>query len=107
MTELVEFLRARYAEALTAAHRKHAPGWGWSDPCYDEAQFAAGPDPALCNCRQRQVLDAIDSKLRVVDECARTLEWEDHGHALARDVLQLLALPFAGHDDYRKEWAVD
>lgn len=108
---LVDFLRARYAEAREAAHRKHAPGWGWSDPCYDKAQFAAGPDPALCTCPQRQVLADLDSKLRIVDMYSLPdydgdgqLHPCGGGEETYVEVAQLLALPFACHADYQEGW---
>jgi hypothetical protein len=56
-----------------------------------------------------EILADVDAKLRVVEACDDTMEWEDRntGASLAEQVLRLLALPFAGHSDYRAEWAVD
>lgn len=87
MNELVEFLRARYGMAAQgAAALPHAIG---------NIQSLWSPDRLLAD---------VDAKLRVVEECVRTLDFEDHGHALANDVLRLLALPFADHKDYQESW---
>lgn len=87
MNELVEFLRARYGMAAQgAAALPHAIG---------NIQSLWSPD---------RLLTDVDAKLRVVEECVRTLDFEDHGHALANDVLRLLALPFADHKDYQESW---
>lgn len=84
---LVEFLRARYGRAAQGARAlPHAIG---------NIQSLWSPDRLLAD---------VDSKLRVVAECVRTIEFEDHGHVLAQDVLKLLALPFADHRDYRESW---
>lgn len=87
MNDLVEFLRARYGRAAQGARAlPHAIG---------NIQSLWSPDRLLAD---------VDAKLRVVDECVRTIENEDHGHALAQHVLKLLALAFADHKDYRAEW---
>ena len=84
---LVAFLRARYGMAAQgAAALPHAIG---------NIQSLWSPDRLLAD---------VDAKLKIVEECVRTLEFEDYGHALANDVLRLLALPFADHKDYRETW---
>jgi hypothetical protein len=84
---LVAFLRARYGMAAQgAAALPHAIG---------NIQSLWSPDRLLAD---------VDAKLKIVEECVRTLDFEDHGHALANDVLRLLALPFADHKDYRETW---
>lgn len=87
--DLVAFLRARYGRAAQGARAlPHAIG---------NLQSLWSPDRLLAD---------VDAKLRVVDACVRTIEFEDHGHVLAEDVLKLLALPFADHKDYREAWRV-
>jgi hypothetical protein len=84
---LVAFLRARYGMAAQgAAALPHAIG---------NIQSLWSPDRLLAD---------VDAKLKIVDECVRTLDYEDHGHALANDVLRLLGLPFADHKDYQERW---
>lgn len=85
--DLVEFLRKQYGRAAQGARAlPHAIG---------NLQSLWSPDRLLAD---------VDSKLKVVEECVRTLDYEDHGHALANDVLRLLALPYADHKDYRESW---
>lgn len=87
MNDLVEFLRARYGRAAQGARAlPHAIG---------NLQSLWSPDRLLAD---------VDAKLRIVEECVRTLDYEDHGHALAVDVLRLLALPYADHRDYKEGW---
>lgn len=66
----------------------------------DLTSHLARHDPA-------RVLAEVDAKRRIVEKCAAvqdglrddfTADW------LADDVLELLALPYAGHPDYREEW---
>jgi hypothetical protein len=131
VTDIVEFLQARYAEEKQAAEDarisdRRGPDWciaeqpparwGVEPP---DAEILAGGKPIMRFNNEyggdlavdhvlrhgpRQVLADIDAKLRIVNECLRTIGFEDYGHALANDVLGLLALPFAGHPDYREGW---
>ena len=85
--DLVEFLRKQYGRAAQGARAlPHAIG---------NLQSLWSPDRLLAD---------VDAKLRIVEECVRTLDYEDHGHALANDILRLLALPYADHKDYRESW---
>lgn len=56
-----------------------------------------------------EVLLDVESKQLIIQECAYWLEHDPLGtgapDGLAAKVLRLLALPYAGHPDYRKEWA--
>lgn len=132
MSDIADFLRARYRErrviAEAATHngagrwtqtdpqRKH--GWVEDDagetvvfdegsPTGDQAQHIAANDPA-------DVLADLDAKLAIVDTYEQTVAWynrpenqaapagEVHGLHTA---LRHLARPFAGHLDYKEDWA--
>lgn len=127
MTDIVEFLRARYAEerALAAAAAAGAgdPTWRASDGfvlgdrgvvatgAQEElelpvAQYIASRDPGS------SIAD-IDAKLRIVDLYAEHADYdtpdEPYEYATGRIVglgvaLRLLAVQFAEHQDYREEW---
>lgn len=128
MTELADFLRARYAEdrqrVLSAGPAKLAWGTylhpdgslGYTSPVAslegDEGDWVTAgevtcPDLVTVVFDPEASLADIDAKLAVVDACADTLEWEDRytGAAIAEKVLRLLAAPFSDHSDYREEWA--
>jgi hypothetical protein len=70
-----------------------------------DADFIAAHNPA-------RVLREIDAKRRIVDLMAGMLaavkgdSEVDHygGLGAAEDTLELLALPYAAHPDYREEW---
>lgn len=52
-----------------------------------------------------RVLADADAKRRIVAECEAAYGQDSRGMAsLADGTLALLALPYAGHPDYRKEW---
>lgn len=139
MTDIVEFLRARYAEDEVIARAAGNgddlswAGWqlggqleeaGWEHPeTVNREAHVLRHDPA-------NVLADIDAKRRIVDEhLPRTVNIADyeqfqpgvvicstcsypHGQSVGADeyrphpcrTLRLLALPFAGHQDYREEW---
>lgn len=88
--EIAEFLLARIAEdEARVADKRSRPHWG-------DIMSSLGDE---CDC---------DLPTRVLAECAAK-RW---GVELARDddddewVLRLLALPYAGHPDYRWEWRI-
>lgn len=87
ISSLVAFLRARYSMAAQgAAALPHAI-----------ANLQSLWSPAL-------LLADADSKLRVVDECVRTIESGAPGRVFAEQVLKVLALAHASHKDYRESW---
>jgi hypothetical protein len=89
--EIVAFLRAQLddVEALAKAELEW-PGMNeYDDETYNSPQ---------------QMLRDVEAKREIVDECIRTLEYEDTGHWLAEFVLKLLALPFEGRPGWREEW---
>lgn len=51
-----------------------------------------------------RVLAKVKADRRILDECVRTLEFEDYGHWLAEQVIQALAQPYAGRPGRREEW---
>lgn len=130
MTDLAQFLRARYAERRAIA--EVASPWPWKvnpgdaeevlaaddilvadvfalsgNQTRNTATFIAANDPAA-------VLADLNVKLALVDLAERTLASAegdsevDHYGALsvAEDTLCLLARPFTGHPDHKgEEWA--
>ncbi|MFH9765175.1 DUF6221 family protein [Streptomyces microflavus] len=128
MTDLADFLRARYNEARQREHAKlkvipsifdgHNVEWryemiesealyvdGHPYPAekYTEIATAPAPDP--------DVIADLDAKLAVVDLLApivadESYQGPDHygGVDACEKALRLLARPFAGHPDYRDEW---
>lgn len=87
MTDLADFLRARYTETRER----------------EQAKRMVVPS----------VVADLDAKLAIVDLMERTLQGAegdsevDHYGALgnADETLTLLARPFAGHPDYKEDWA--
>ena len=82
-TTLTDFLLARIAEDQADA-REHATGW-W---------------PNLWRAKAE-----CEAKRRIVESVSHDYRWnKDHAGDLAQMVLDLLALPYADHPDYREEW---
>lgn len=113
--DLVAFLRARLAEDEQIAASCSGDTWTvdggsiiadhWTDQIVDwiyddNAPHIARHDPA-------RVLSEVEARRRITDECAWTSEAAVDTSAvagLALMTLRLLALPYAGHPDYRDEW---
>ncbi len=51
-----------------------------------------------------RVLDEIAAKRRIIAEIERTLAYEDHGHALAREVLHQMVVPYADCEGFMQIW---
>ncbi|MFD3999853.1 DUF6221 family protein [Streptomyces rubiginosohelvolus] len=128
MTDLADFLRARIAERRAIAEA--ASPWPWktnpddpeevlasdgilvadvfalsSNQTLNTATFIATNDPA-------GVLADLDTKLAIVDLLApivadESYQGPDHygGVDACEKALSLLARPFAGHADYKEDWA--
>ena len=62
------------------------------------AEHIAVHDPA-------RVLRQVAAMRAIVDACEYTLDYEDYGWPLARDVLRHLATIYADRDGYQPEWA--
>jgi len=83
---LTEFLLARIAEDEAGAER---------------AEFIA-------DFNQARILDECEAKRRIVEECVDGLRYdidcgEGHGTSF-ENILQILALPYIDHPDFRDEW---
>ncbi|HTE56977.1 MAG TPA: DUF6221 family protein [Kofleriaceae bacterium] len=130
MTDLADFLRARYAERRALAEA--APPWPWKLNPDDPDQVLAADGVLVAEVfalsgRQLRatvafvetndpadVLADCDAKLAIINLADETLRYAegdsevDHYGALdmAERALCLLAQPFAGHpDDKGEEWA--
>lgn len=100
---LTEFLLARIAEDEAAASYASTRGdfdWeqdagGWWLGFYDHYRRH---DPV-------RVLAECEAKRRIVEVHAHNARWDDTNVGdWARATLELLALPYADHPDYREEW---
>ncbi len=120
MSDLVEFLVARYAEEENAAHeildRRGA--------AFIVTMFAKNSE--IPDKFARRVLAEVAAKRRIIDEHPITTGWDgdgcdrpicltcsttDQSGGLDGDpypcrTLRLLASPYADHENYRAEWAV-
>jgi hypothetical protein len=112
MVDLIEFLRARLDERerdardvakLAAEHQAWMAGLpGWPEPADGEPNA--------------NVLAYLDTKRQIIEQYEATAQavYASRGTTLAvaararlcayDEVLRLLALPYAGHPDYREEW---
>ncbi|MEU4348293.1 DUF6221 family protein [Streptomyces sp. NPDC023838] len=124
MDDLVQFLRDRLDEDERAAHAAPGPSWERReirdhDGSFVFEEYVAVADPG----RNKVVLSDVDAEVlpfvlrhdpaRVLAEvdAKRQLVARVENHALLMgrdeihgDLLRLLALPYAGHPDYREEW---
>jgi hypothetical protein len=126
--DLVAFLRARQDEDEAGArdafgdHNDDGPEWTEvsSGALSTGAELHGIGDSAISRHMVRwdpaRVLAEIDAKRRIIEQhhrsgvtCPRcSLGTEDGEVVFERDpcgTLRLLALPYAGHPDYRAEWA--
>lgn len=124
MTDIVDFLRARYAERRALAEAASPGPWHVSTE-HDEVlavdgitvaegfalsgrQLRATTEHIAANDPE-DVLADVDAKLAIVDELDAA---DPNGGYItatftAQDALRLLAQPFAWHPDYKtEEWAV-
>lgn len=99
MTDLADFLRARYAEDAEAVRANWHRNGITSDRYHDTPI-----DPT-------RLLADLDVKLAIVDLLApivadESYQGPDHygGVDACEKALSLLARPFAGHPDYKNEW---
>ena len=98
--DIVAFLRARLAED---AERQKNPLTAWHDRDCESLPDVLYPDrePGACDCGvPERLLAEVESKQRIVEE---TWGGPDHVEMWEHHV-RLLALPYAGHEDYRAEW---
>ncbi|MGW2580822.1 DUF6221 family protein [Streptomyces virginiae] len=123
MDDLLRFLRTRLTEdeQTALAHRQWSPHWYHDDtageirdsvnqgtvafvPAELDAAHIVRHDPA-------RSLAEVEAKRQILDHL--TYELADHGgdnpwwyDDKLIPILRLLALPYAGHPDYRPEWAL-
>jgi hypothetical protein len=113
MDDLVQFLRARLDEDERRARR------AIDGPRNQFVSADEDIDPLLFDedgtfALPARVLAEVDTKRQMIDEYARNAEaaeaeqcpneWNGGIDKLGHFVLPLLALPYAGHPDYRDEW---
>ncbi|MGW4223008.1 DUF6221 family protein [Streptomyces bauhiniae] len=120
MTEIANFLRARYAEARVRENgkRRRKPSvfdgrdveWQYQyenttllvdgHPFPEDQFFEIATEPAP----DPNVLADLDAKLAIVDLCVDFLHDDEGGtDACAESTLCLLAQPYAGHPNYKGE----
>jgi hypothetical protein len=104
MDELIAFLRARAdddAAKIAAMEREQTRVR--TGPIFQgqTLDWLTGVDLFVSPDRWRA---EVETKRRIIDECERTLRYEDYGFNLAEETLQLLALPHADHPDYDEWW---
>lgn len=103
MASLPKFLRARIDEDEQVARAARTAAWDFavSDP--QNASGAAGAFEAA----QRTYLMQLGPE-RMLVECAtkrRILEVaKSSSSTVTRALLELMAVPYADHEDYRKDW---
>ena len=118
--DIVEFLRARLDEDEELARDAYYDGQKWVPE--EEAVVAADRDldPLLfldrkcdaahaANWSPARVLREVEAKRRIVDLGWHHLGDEDYGWGMEeakRQVLAIMALPYADHPDYDPEWAI-
>ncbi|MEV4784007.1 DUF6221 family protein [Streptomyces tuirus] len=122
MSDIADFLRARYAERRAIAEAASPGPWQANDE-HDEViavdgitvadgfalsgrQLRATVDHVAANDPEDVIAD-IEAKLAVVDLCATLLHDDEGGtDPCAEGTLRRLAQPFAGHPDHKgEEWA--
>jgi hypothetical protein len=104
--DLMAFLRARL-DADTAAQNDTDDSWHDSSCGSVPSRWRSEAGDCDCGIPQRTLAD-IKAKRAILDvhvdrgECTRC-EWFD-GELYPCETLRLLALPYAEHPNYRKEW---
>jgi hypothetical protein len=97
--ELVRFLQSRIAEDTALAPVLH------SEKC---RLFVGRRDWTWCDCGYpARAFAEVEAKRRIVEaarERSPEVEPGDVGRVVFVLTLRLLALPYAGHPDYRQEW---
>jgi hypothetical protein len=110
--DLIAFLKARLDEDVKVA--RDATFWTggvpeWTARAEPDWVHIARHDPA-------RVLAEVEAKRRIIDRAefvanhgpardhVRALDMTTGASAALRDVLRLLALPYADHPAYREEW---
>jgi hypothetical protein len=110
MSELVEFLRARLGEDEQAARMRRGTyprpedgDWAWTNIKHAGSALIVKADRVLREVEaRRKMLDELYPEVKGADESIEG-EWNSNPYN-ADTLLELLALPYADHPDYREEW---
>lgn len=127
MSDLVEFLRARFAEdervALAVStgpnvpekwtasqYREGVRPWRIDGQCSLVVEAVCGPDAThMVRHDPARILAEVKAKREVVRLAARAHDYQEtfmSGFAAAmEEALRLFALPYADHPDYEPDWA--
>lgn len=104
MASLPKFLRARIDEDEQIARAAMAAAWEFA---VSEPQDAASGKAGQFEAAQREYLLQLGPD-RMLIECAtkrRILEVaKSSSSTVTRALLELMAVPYASHDDYKKDW---
>ncbi|MEU8040894.1 DUF6221 family protein [Streptosporangium sp. NPDC049078] len=129
MNELVEFIRARIEEDEMVAVAATRGPWTWTAPrgypqqvsnsravliaeTYTNPAFPAYDIEHIVRHDPNRVFREVAAKRKLLDDLFPDIqgmdgmiegEWGHHNPAADR-LLEVLALPYADHDDYREEW---
>lgn len=121
MDDLDTFLRARWAEdeedALNVIRWRERETWmveASGDTPQDDHIRRHSPARVLADvAAKRQIIDAYEAATRARDELEPELpaeraraRWERAAYdaMVIRDLVKLLAQPYAGHPEFREEW---
>jgi hypothetical protein len=90
------------AEFLLARIKEDEEAWSGGSDLVTRPDFATFARHMLAEC---------EAKRLIIEHCSRTVESAGDPPGIEREsipaiehVLKLLALPYAGHPDYRQEW---
>lgn len=99
MTELVDFLRARLGEDEQVARRIKATRHGALIVSPGD-----GESPSVFEINGGRLLTEIEAKRRILDEVNRIMPPNLKVDCGQTTILKAMALPYASHSEYRKEW---
>jgi hypothetical protein len=94
---LAEFLLTRIAEDEAAVRK--AEGYNYDDLYADFEWWKPSRLLAECDAKRRIVQYILEA-----DAASTAVDNIELGYGVARDLLGLLALPYADHPDYQESW---
>lgn len=105
MSDLTDFLLARIAEeeavAREAVQDERQLAEDYSLVAGTNGAVEVGPARVLAECEAKR--EIVEHRQRI-DRNASDTEWHSGYSDGNYDALRALALPYADHEDYRKEW---
>ena len=105
---LADFLLARIAEDEQVADAEVDWGVDWGVTGIALSEVGEGADMVrVRTIVRRRLLAECEAKRRIVEVALQADDASagaDTGWLLSREVMELLALPYADHPDYREEW---